>query len=47
MKKKPWISPTKKKLWIFLDYTRFGVFVVNFADKANSSVWMIPGTATA
>jgi hypothetical protein len=30
--------------WIFLDYSRFGLFVVNFSEKHNSSVWMVPGT---
>jgi len=42
--KKLFKAKAKKLGWIFLDYTKEGLFVVNFADACNSSVWLVPGT---
>jgi len=53
VRRKDEMKKTPKKLfkakakdlgWFFTDYTKDGVFVVYYADKANSSVMLIPGT---
>jgi hypothetical protein len=36
-----WKAELKKKLWIYLEYTEFGLFVV---DYWGGSKWLVPGT---